>query len=166
VCLEETGASTPMPRSRGRAPKGQRCVASVPNGHGHTPTVIAGLRVHERTAPRVLDGPMDGEAFLRSVRQVLCPTRKPGDLVIADHRPSHQVAGGREALEAAGATWRDLPPYAPELKPLEPCFSKLKALRKKAAHRTVDARWDESGQLLDAFSPHECANDFKAAGYV
>jgi transposase len=166
VFLDETGASTHMTRSRGRAPKGERCVASVPNGHWHTTTFIAGLRVNELTAPMVLDGPMDGEAFLMYVRQCLCPTLKPGDIVIADNLPSHKVAGVREAIEAAGATSRYLPPYSPDLNPIEQFFSKLKALLKKAAHRTVDALWDEIGQLLDAFSPHECANYFKAAGYV
>src|SRR5271154_1918072 len=147
------------------APVGERCVASVPHGHWKTTTFIAGLRVGELTAPMLLDGPMDGEAFLVYVREFLCPTLKPGDIVIADNLPSHKVAGVREAIEAMGAELRYLPPYSPDLNPIEKLFSKLKALLKKAAHRTVDALWNEIGKLLDTFPPHECANYFKAAGY-
>ena len=109
---------------------------------------------------------MDGEAFLVYVREFLCPTLRPGDIVIADNLPSHKVQGVREAIEAKGATLRYLPPYSPDLNPIEMLFSKLKALLKKAAHRTVDALWNEIGKLLDTFSPTECANYFKAAGYV
>jgi transposase len=166
VFLDETGASTHMTRVRGRAPRGERCIASVPNGHWKTTTFIAALRVNEITAPMVLDGPMDGEAFLVYVREFLCPTLRPGDIVIADNLPSHKVQGVREAIEAKGATLRYLPPYSPDLNPIEMLFSKLKALLKKAAHRTVDALWNEIGKLLDTFSPTECANYFKAAGYV
>jgi transposase len=166
VFLDETGASTNMTRTRGRAPKGERCVASVPHGHWKTTTFIAGLRVNELTAPMVLDGPMDGEAFLTYVRTFLCPTLKAGDIVIADNLPSHKVAGVREAIEATSATLRYLPPYSPDLNPIEKLFSKLKALLKKAAHRTVDALWAEIGKLLDTFSPDECKNYFKSSGYV
>jgi len=165
VFLDETAASTTMTRTCGRAPKGQRCRASVPCGHWKTTTFIAGLRVSAITAPMVLDGPMDGQAFLVYVRQFLCPTLQPGDLVIADNLPSHKVAGVRKAIEAAGAALRYLPPYSPDFNPIEKLFAKLKALLKKAAHRTVDALWQEIGNLLDAFSPAECENYFKAAGY-
>ncbi len=165
VFLDETGASTHMTRARGRAPKGERCIASVPNGHWKTTTFIAGLRVGEITAPMVLDGPMNGEAFLVYVRDFLCPTLKPGDIVIADNLSSHKVEGVREAIEAVGANLRYLPPYSPDLNPIEKLFSKLKALLKKAAHRTVEALWNEIGKLLDAFSPTECANYFKSSGY-
>ena len=166
VFLDETGASTHMTRTRGRAPVGERCVASVPHGHWKTTTFIAGLRVGELTAPMLLDGAMDGEAFLVYVREFLCPTLKPGDIVIADNLPSHKVAGVREAIESAGAELRYLPPYSPDLNPIEKLFSKLKALLRKAAHRTVDALWQEIGKLLDTFSPTECANYFKSSGYV
>jgi len=165
VFLDETGASTTMTRACGRAPKGQRCLASVPHGHWKTTTFIASLRVNAIIAPMVLEGPMDGQAFLVYVRQFLCPTLQPGDLVIADNLPSHKVAGVSEAIEATGAALRYLPPYSPDLNPIENLFAKLKALLKKAAHRTVDALWQEIGILLDAFSPAECANYFKAAGY-
>jgi len=154
-----------MTRSKGRSQKGARCIALVPHGHWNTTTFIAGLRVNAITAPMVLDGPMDGEACLGYVREFLGPTLKPGDMVIADNLPAHKVKGVREAIEATGATLRYLPSYSPDLHPIEKLFSKLKALLKKAAHRTVDALWNESGKLLDTFSPHECTNYFKAAGY-
>lgn len=155
-----------MTRTRGRAPIGERCVASVPHGHWKTTTFIAGLRVGEISAPMLLDGAMDGGAFLVYVREFLCPTLNPGDIVIADNLSSHKVEGVREAIEARGAELRYLPPYSPDLNPIEKLFSKLKALLRKAAHRTVDALWEEIGNLLDTFSPQECANYFKSSGYV
>jgi len=164
VFLDETGASTNMTRTRGRSPRGTRCVASAPHGHWKTTTFIAGLRYNDITAPMVLDGPMDGEAFLVYVEQFLCPTLKDGDIVIADNLPSHKVAGVRQAIEATGATLRYLPPYSPDLNPIEKLFSKLKALLRKAAHRTVDALWNEIGQLLTTFPPQECSNFFSSAG--
>jgi transposase len=165
VFLDETGASTHMTRSRGRSPKGERCNASVPNGHWKTTTFIAGLRVNGITAPMVLDGPMDKEAFLVYLRRFLCPTLKPGDIVIADNLSSHKNEDVRKAIEDVGATILYLPPYSPDFNPIEMFFSKLKALLRKAAHRTVDALWNEIGKLLDTFSAQECANYFKAAGY-
>jgi hypothetical protein len=114
VFLDETGVSTNMTRARGRPPKGTRCLASVPQGHWHTTTVIAGLRVEAITAPMVLEGSMDGEAFLMDVPTFLCPTLQPGDIVIADHLPSHKVAGVQEAIAAVGASLRYLPPYSPD----------------------------------------------------
>jgi len=154
-----------MTRTRGRAPKGERCIACVPHGHWKTTTFIAGLRHNDIIAPMVLDGPMDGEAFLTYVRTFLCPTLNPGDIVIADNLSSHNVAGVKEAIAAKGATLRYLPPYSPDLNPIEKMFSKLKALLRKAAHRTVDALWNEIGKLLDAFSPDECRNYFASSGY-
>jgi transposase len=165
VFLDETGASTNRTRTRGRAPKGERCVASVPHGHWKTTTFIAGLRYNDITAPMVLDGPMDGEAFLVYVRTFLCPILHPGDIVIADNLLSHKVAGVREAIEVAGATLRYLPPYSPDLNPIEKLFSKLKTLLRKAAKRSVDALWNEIGQLLQRFSPEECTNYFQSSGY-
>lgn len=114
----------------------------------------------------VLDGPMDKEAFLVYVRECLCPALHAGDIVIADNLGSHKNAAVREAIEGVGATIRYLPPYSPDFNPIEMVFSKLKALLKKAAHRTVEALWNTIGILLDSFSPQECANYFKAAGYV
>jgi transposase len=114
----------------------------------------------------VLEGPMDGAAFLVYVREFLCPTLKEGDIVIADNLPSHKVAGVREAVEKTGATLRYLPPYSPDLNPIEKLFSKLKALLRKAALRTVDALWNEIANILDAFSSDECSNYFRSSGYV
>jgi len=139
---------------------------SVPGGHWNTTTFIAGLRVGAVIAPMVLDGPMDKEAFLVYVREFLCPALHVGDIVIADNLGSHKNDDVREAIEGVGATIRYLPPYSPDFNPIEMVFSKLKALLKKAAHRTVEALWNEIGTLLDAFSPQECANYFKSAGYV
>jgi len=166
VFLDETGASTNMTRTRGRAPKGERCVASVPHGHWKTTTFIAGLRYNDVTAPMVLDGPMDGDAFLTYVTTFLCPTLKPGDIVIADNLPAHKVEGVKELIEAKGAMLRYLPPYSPDLNPIEKLFSKLKAMLKKAAHRTIDALWTEIGKLLNTFSPEECKKYFKSSGYA
>lgn len=155
-----------MTRVRGRAIKGERCIASAPHGHWKTTTFIAGLRVNEITAPMVLDGPMNGPAFLAYVEQVLCPTLSPGDIVIADNLPSHKIVDARQAIEARGAKLYFLPPYSPDLNPIEKLFAKLKALLRKAAHRTVDALWNEIGNLLNAFSPDECKNYFASSGYV
>jgi hypothetical protein len=121
VFLDETGASTHMTRAYGRAPKGQRCVAAVPQGHWQTTTFIAGLRVNAITAPLVLDGPIDGQAFLGYVRQCLCPTLQPGDIALADNLPSHKVAGVQQALAARGASLRLLPPYSPDFTPSKTC---------------------------------------------
>lgn len=166
VFLDETGASTRMTRTHGRAPKGERCNAAVPHGHWKTTTFIAGLRYNAITAPMVLDGPMDGAAFLGYVRAFLCPTLTPGDIVIADNLPSHKVTGVRQAIEATGATLRYLPPYSPDFNPIEKMFSKLKGLLRKAAKRTVSTLWNEIGTLLDAFSANECTNYFASSGYV
>jgi transposase len=113
----------------------------------------------------VLDGPMDGEAFLIYVQTFLCPTVHPGDIGIADNLPRHKVAGVRAAIEAAGATLRYLPPYSPDLTPIEKLFSKLKTLLRKAAKRSIDALWNEIGQWLQRFSPEECTHDFQSSGY-
>jgi transposase len=166
VFLDETWATTCMARMRGRSPRGERCIAGVPHGHWKTTTFIAGLRSDAVTAPMVADGPMNGALFLAYVRTFLCPTLRCGDIVIADNLSSHKVAGVREAIEAVGATIRYLPPYSPDLNPIEKLFSKLKALLRKAAKRTVQALWDEIGNLLDEFSAAECSNYFKSSGYV
>jgi transposase len=155
-----------MARRYGRAPRGQRCMAAVPHGHWKTTTFIAGLRHDSITAPLVLDGPMDGAAFLVCVQTFLCPTLQPGGIVIADNLGSHKVAGGKQAIAATGATLLYLPPYSPDLNPIEKLFAKLKALLRKAAKRSVDALWNHIGVLLDAFPAQECSNYFVATGYV
>jgi len=165
VFVDETGATTKMARLRGRAPRGERCRAAIPHGHWKTTTFVAGLRLTGMTAPMVLDGPMNGPAFLAYVEQVLAPTLSPGDIVIMDNLAPHKAAGVRRAIEAVGANLLLLPPYSPDLNPIENAFAKLKAMLRKAAERTVDALWRRIGLLIDAFSPNECANYFAAAGY-
>jgi transposase len=165
VFIDETGASTKMARLRGRAPRGQRCRASVPHGHWKTTTFVGALRLGGMTAPWVLDGPMNGEAFLVYVQEVLVPTLHPGDIVVMDNLPAHKVAGVRAAIEAVGARRRLLPPYSPDLNPIENAFAKLKAILRKAAARTIPALWDAIGAALSAFHPNECANYFTATGY-
>lgn len=155
-----------MTRLRGRSPRGARCVASAPHGHWKSTTFIAGLRHDSISAPMVIDGPMNGTAFLAYVRTLLCPTLRPGDIVIADNLSSHKVAGVRQAIEAAGAQIWYLPPYSPDLNPIEKMFSKLKALLRKAATRTVDALWSKIGEILDEFTAAECSNYFASSGYV
>lgn len=154
-----------MTRLYGRSPLGERCLNYAPGGHWKTTTFIAGLRADGLTAPLVLDGPMNGEAFLAYIRDFLCPTLKPRDIVVADNLSSHKVKGVREAIEATGASLLYLPPDSPDFNPIEMLFSKLKAFLRKAACRTVEALWQEIGRLLSLFSPQECANYFRHAGY-
>jgi transposase len=165
VFLDETWATTNMARRYGRAPRGERVVASVPHGHWMTSTFVAGLREDAITAPLVIDGAMNGETFRAYIEQFLAPTLAPGDIVIMDNLPSHKVAGVREAIEARGASLIYLPPYSPDLNPIEQAFAKLKALLRKAAPRTVEALWTVIGEALSAFSPGECANYLANAGY-
>ena len=155
-----------MTRRYGRAPRGQRLVAAVPHGHWKTSTFVAGLRTDGLTAPLVVDGAMNGDIFRAYVEQVLAPTLKLGDIVILDNLSSHKVTGVREAVEARGATLVYLPPYSPDLNPIEQAFAKLKSLLRKIAARTVSRLWDALGDLLDRFTPQECANYLANAGYV
>ena len=163
--VDESGLSTKMARLRGRAPKGERCRAGVPHGHWKTTTFTGALRLSGMTAPFVYDGPMNGAVFLASVEQVLAPTLARGDLVIVDNLPAHKAAGVREAIKRAGAKLMFLPPYSPDFNPIENAFSKLKALLRARAERTIDALWDAVDTLVDAFTPAKCANYFQAAGY-
>jgi len=155
-----------MTRRYGRAPRGQRLIAAVPHGHWKTSTFVAGLRTTGLTAPLVIDGAINGDIFRAYVEQVLAPTLGPGDVVIMDNLGSHKVAGVREAIEARGATLRYLPPYSPDLNPIEQAFAKLKALLRKLAARTVSGLWDALGDMLNRFTPHECANYLANSGYV
>ena len=166
VFIDETWTSTSMTRRYGRAPRGQRCIASAPHGHWKTTTFVAGLRHQQLTAPLVADGPMDGEMFLAYVRQFLCPTLRPGDIVILHNLSSHKVSGVRDAIAAAGAMLLYLPPYSPDLNPVEKLFAKLKAVLRKAAKRSVEALWTKIGELLNTLSATECANYFTSSGYV
>ena len=165
VFIDETGASTKMARLRGRAPRGQRCRAAVPHGHWKTTTFVGALRLGGMAAPLVLDGPMNGPAFLAYVEQMLAPTLKRGDTVIMDNLPAHKIAGVRAAIEATGARMRLLPPYSPDFNPIENAFSKLKALLRRVAARTIPDLWTASADALPQFTQTECANYFTACGY-
>lgn len=154
-----------MARLRGRAPRGKRCVASIPHGHWKTTTFTAGLRLTGMVAPMVLDGAMNGEAFIAYVEQILVPELSKGDVVVMDNLPAHKVTGVRKAIEAAGARLIYLPPYSPDFNPIEMAFSKLKALLRKAAPRTIPELWDVIAVAIDNFNAQECRNYFTAAGY-
>jgi transposase len=166
VFIDETWATTNMTRRHGRARRGQRLVAAVPHGHWKTTTFLAALRHDRITAPCVFDGAINGERFRAWVEQALAPTLCPGDLVIMDNLGAHKVQGVRAAIEARGARLLHLPPYSPDLNPIEQVFAKLKALLRTAATRTVDALWHAIGQALDAFTPTECAHYLAHAGYA
>jgi transposase len=165
VFIDETWASTNMARTRGRAPRGQRLRAAIPQGHWKTTTFVAGLRQDGIIAPFVLDGPINRHAFETYVAKVLMPELRPGDIVIMDNLSSHKGPRVRELIEAAGASLRHLPPYSPDFNPIENAFAKLKALLRRAAERTIGALWDRISIILDAFTPAECTNYFAAAGY-
>ncbi|WP_354081970.1 IS630 family transposase [Constrictibacter sp. MBR-5] len=165
IFIDETWLNTKMARLRGRAPKGERLRAGVPHGHWRTTTFVAGLRLSGIDAPMLIDGAIDGESFLAYVRQVLVPTLRAGDVVIMDNLGSHKNVAVREAIEAAGAELRFLPPYSPDFNPIENAFAKLKALLRKVAARTRDALWNAVATAIGAFTPAECANYFTATGY-
>lgn len=154
-----------MARLRGRSLRGERCRAAVPHGHWKTTTFTAGLRLNGMAAPMLLDGPMNGTAFLAYTEQVLAPELRPGDIVVMDNLPSHKISGVREAIEKVGAQLVFLPPYSPDFNPIEMAFSKLKALLRKAAARTVDDLWTVVADSLAAFTSAECRHYFEAAGY-
>src|SRR5690606_14112206 len=166
VFIDETWAKTNMTRRHGRAPRGERLVAKVPHGRWRTLTFLAALRVDRIEAPCVLDGPITGESFLAYVEQILVPTLKPGDIVVIDNLGSHKGGAVRKAVRAAGAKLFFLPPYSPDLNPIEQVFAKLKTLLRKAAERSVEATWKRIGVLLECFTPAECANYFANAGYA
>ena len=165
IFIDESGLSTKMARLRGWAPKGQRCRAAMPHGHWNTTTFVGGLTLSGICAPMLLDGPMDGEAFLAWCEQMLAPVLRPDDVVIMDNLPAHKVAGVRQAIEAPGAILIYLPPYSPDLNPIENAFAKLKAHVRKAAARTVEALEAAVATALLTFQPSECENFFAHAGY-
>lgn len=151
---------------RGWSPRGCKLVAKTPFGHWKTLTFLAALRYDRIDAPCVLDGPINGQTFTAYVEQFLVPTLAPGDIVIMDNLGSHKGAAVRKAIRAVGARLIFLPPYSPDLNPIEQMFAKLKLLLRKAAERSVDATWKRIGELLNAFSPDECANYLRNSGYA
>lgn len=163
--IDESGLSTKMARLRGWAPRGERCRASVPHGHWKTVTFVGALTLEGFVAPMLLDGPMNGTCFLAWVRQMLVPALAKGDVVVMDNLSAHKVAGVRETIEGAGARLLYLPPYSPDLNPIENAFAKLKALVRRIAPRTIAALHDAAAAALDAFNRAECENFFAHAGY-
>ena len=154
-----------MARLRGWAAKGQRCHAAIPHGHWKTVTFVGGLTLAGFIAPMLLDGPMDGEFFRAWCEQMLAPLLRPGHIVIMDNLAAHKVDGVRQAIDACGATLLYLPPYSPDLNPIENAFAKLKAHVRKLAARTIDALEKAAAQALQTFNPTQCANFFAHLGY-
>jgi transposase len=151
---------------RGWCARGRRLNAKVPHGHWKTLTFVAALRANAVTAPCVFDGPINGRSFLAYVEQILVPTLRKGDVVILDNLGSHKGKAVRLAIRAAGARPLFLPPYSPDLNPIEQVFAKLKHLLRKAAKRTVPDTWKTTGTLLDHFPPDECNRYLVNAGYA
>ena len=166
VFIDETWTKTNMAPLRGWCARGRRLPGKVPHGHWQTMTFIAALRVDRIDAPCVFDGPINGESFLAYVEQVLVPTLKPDDIVVADNLGSHKSRRVRAAIRAAGAHLVFLPPYSPDLNPIEQVFAKLKALVRYAQERTVENVWRRIGILLTDFPQNECADYFRNAGYA
>jgi transposase len=151
---------------RGWAPRGQRLAASVPHGHWKTLTFVAALRIDRVDAPWIIDGPINGELFSLYVENVLAPTLASGDVVILDNLGSHKGKAVRRTIRQAGAHMLFLPPYSPDLNPIEQLFAKLKHWMRDAEARTVEATWRKLGDLLHPLSPDECANYLSNAGYA
>lgn len=166
IFIDETGAATNMVRRYGRSPRGERVVGYAPNGHWKTTTFVAGLTSQGLIAPLVVDAPMNRAIFTQYVRQFLARELRPGDIVILDNLSSHKNADVHQAIAARGATLLFLPPYSPDLNPIEMAFAKLKTLLRTAAERTRDDLWQRIGSLIDLFKPDECSNYFRHAGYV
>jgi len=166
VFIDETWAKTNMGPLRGWSRRGQRLRGQVPYGHWKTMTFLAALRHNRIDAPWVFDGPINGASFRVYVERVLVPTLAQGDIVVMDNLGSHKGKAVRRAIRAAGAKLFFLPPYSPDLNPIEQVFAKLKHFMRKAAERTVEATWKRVGTLLDAFSPDECARYLVNSGYA
>jgi transposase len=165
IFLDETWFTTSMARLCGYAPRGQRLVDALPYGHWKTTTFVAGLTADGLIAPMVLDGTMNTAAFCAYVDQVLARDVRPGDLLILDNLSSHKTAGTLAALRRHQIAFLHLPPYSPDLNPIENAFSKLKRLVRSAAERTVDGLWSAIGRLIDQFSATECRNYLRHCGY-
>jgi transposase len=166
VFIDETWAKTNMARTHGWCPRGEPLNAKLPHGHWKTTTFLAALRCDQLTAPFVLDGPINRAAFEAYVEKVLIPTLKPRDVVVMDNLTSHKGDAVWRMIRNAGAHLLFLPAYSPDLNPIEQVFAKLKTLLRKAEERTVDGLWQRIGKLLQRFSPKECANYLRNAGYA
>lgn len=166
VFIDETSVNTNMTRPWGRGPRGERVIGRVPFAAWKTLTFVAALRCDRMTAPMMIKGAVNGEAFLAYIEQCLVPTLKRGDIVVMDNVPSHKVEGVQEAIEAAGASLRYLPPYSPDLNPIETAYSAFKTFLRKCAERTEDALCRRAGQFVRRLRADTCANFFAHAGYA
>ena len=164
--IDETGASTKMARRYGRAPRGERCRASVPHGHWKTTTFVGALRLAGMTAPMVLDGAMHGAAFLAYVEQVLAPTLSPGDTVVVDNLSAHKVVAIEPLIKARGAEVLYLPPYSPDLNPIEEMWSKLKSILKAEGARTRRTLDRAIAYAMTEITPSDCNGWFAHSGYA
>lgn len=151
---------------RGWAPRGKRLIGKAPHGRWRTLTFLAGLRCDRIEAPCVFDGPINGQRFLAYVEQILVPTLKPGDVVVMDNLGSHKGKAVRKAIREVGARLFFLPPYSPDLNPIEQVFAKLKHMLRNAQERTPENTWRRIGALLDNFTPQECNNYLVNSGYA
>lgn len=166
VFIDETATTTKMTRLRGRALKGARLKASAPFGHWGTQTFIAALRHDGLTAPWIIDAPMNRQIFETYVETQLAPTLSRGDVVILDNLSSHKSEKAKAILKERGAWFLFLPPYSPDLNPIEMAFAKLKAHLRRIKARTIDALWRAVGDICNLYTPDECWNYFKQAGYA
>ncbi len=166
VFIDETWIKTNMAPIRSWGPKGRRLRGYAPHGHWRTMTFLAALRCDQLTAPFVFDGPINGVSFLAYVEQQLVPTLRPGDIVIMDNLGSHKSKAVRAAIRAAGARLWFLPPYSPDLNPIEQAFAKIKHWMRMAQKRNIEDTWRQLGDITRTFSQTECANYFENAGYA
>ena len=165
IFFDETAANTKMTRLYGRAPIGERLVASVPHGHWKTTTFVAGLELDGIVAPAVFDKPMDGPSFLAYVEQAVAPCLRPGNVVLMDNLPAHKVAGVENAIRSAGASLLFTPPYSPDFNPIEKFFSKLKSILRRLGVRTKEALDDAIADVCATLTNEECRNFFISCGY-
>lgn len=153
VFIDETWIKTNMAPLRGWAPKGTRLRGFAPHGHWRTMTFLGALRYDRLAAPCLFDGPINGECFRAYVEQILLPSLKPGDVVIMDNLGSHKSAALRRILRAAGARLWYLPPYSPDLNPIEQTFAKIKHWMRTAQKRTIDEISRHLGELIQTIQP-------------
>lgn len=166
VFVDETATTTKLTRLRGRARRHQRLKARAPCGHWKTQTFIAALRCDGLTAPWIIDRPMNREMFDLYVATQLAPTLQAGDVVILDNLAAHKSEKAKTILRERGAWFLFLPPYSPDLNPIEMAFAKLKAHLRRIGARTIDALWRAIGDICGLYSPDECRNYLVAAGYA
>jgi transposase len=165
IFIDETWCKTNMTRRRGRSPRGERLVEHVPHGHWKTTTLIAALDHRGIRCATTVDGAINSRVFLAFVRQVLLPYLRAGQIVVVDNLSSHKSPAVREVIESVGASLWFLPPYSPDLNPIEPAFSKTRRLYESAGHRTIDALWRDSQRILDLISPADARGFFRHCGY-